>query len=140
MASEMNHWGKLVARALKARGVDTIFTLSGGHLFPIYDGAVAEEIRLIDVRHEANAAFAAEGWARLTRGPGVAAATAGPGVFNSINGLATAQKNGTPMVLLGGRAPESRWGRGSLQEVDHVPVAAPLTKLSATGNDKPIAQ
>jgi acetolactate synthase-1/2/3 large subunit len=140
MASEMTHWGKLVAKGLKARGVDTIFTLSGGHLFPIYDGAVAEEIRLIDVRHEGNAAFAAEGWARLTRGPGVAAATAGPGVFNSINGLATAQKNGTPLILLGGRAPESRWGRGSLQEVDHVPVVAPLTKLSSTGNNQPVSQ
>ena len=140
MASEMSHWGKVVAKALKARGVDTIFTLSGGHLFPIYDGAVAESIRLIDVRHEGNAAFAAEGWARLTRGPGVAAVTAGPGVFNATNGRASAQKNGSPLLLLGGRAPESRWGRGSLQEVDHVPVASSLTKLSVTAGGSPLSQ
>jgi acetolactate synthase-1/2/3 large subunit len=128
----MDHWGKLVAKILKSRNVDVIFTLSGGHIFPIYDGAVAEGIRLLDVRHEASATFAAEGWARLTRSIGVAAVTAGPGVFNSINGLAQAQKNGVPLVLLGGRAPESRWGMGSLQEIDHVPVCAPLTKRSET--------
>ncbi|HVE75889.1 MAG TPA: thiamine pyrophosphate-binding protein, partial [Actinomycetota bacterium] len=67
MASGMTHWGTSAAKGLKARGVDTIFTLSGGHLFPLYDGAVSEEIRLIDVRHEATAAFAAEAWGRLTR-------------------------------------------------------------------------
>lgn len=132
MPSEVTHWGVLVADALKARGVDTIFTLSGGHLFPIYDGAVRREIALIDVRHEANAAFAAEGWARLRRHAGVAAVTAGPGVFNAMNGIASAQKNGSPLIVLGGRAPESRWGRGSLQEIDHVPAVAPLTKMSQT--------
>jgi acetolactate synthase-1/2/3 large subunit len=136
MSSEMTHWGTVVADALKARGIDTIFTLSGGHLFPLYDGAVRSEIRLIDVRHEGNAAFAAEGWARLRREPGVAALTAGPGVFNAMNAVATAEKNNTPLVILGGRAPESRWGKGSLQEVDHVPVLAPLTKraVTATGD------
>lgn len=136
----MSHWGSLVAKALKSRGVDTIFTLSGGHLFPIFDGAVGEGIRLIDVRHEASAAFAAEGLARLKRSVGVAAVTAGPGVFNAINGLASAQKNGSPLVLLGGRAPESRWGRGSLQEVEQVPVAASLTKRSETAVAKVVSQ
>ncbi|MEO7804546.1 MAG: acetolactate synthase [Actinomycetota bacterium] len=135
MASEMTHWGKGVSAALKARGVDTIFTLSGGHIFPIYDGAVADGIRLIDFRHEQSAAFAAEGWARLGRRPGVAAVTAGPGVLNAINPLATAQMNGSSLVLLGGRAPESRWGMGSLQEIDHLPVVASLCKHSATAGD-----
>lgn len=132
MSTQISHWGGRVAEALKARGVDTIFTLSGGHIFPIYDGAVNSDIRLIDVRHEASAAFAAEGWGRLRRHVGVAAVTAGPGVFNAMNGIATASKNGSPLVVLGGRAPESRWGMGSLQEIDHVPVAAPLCKRSET--------
>lgn len=129
---EITHWGRLVAEALKARNVDVIFTLSGGHLFPIYDGAVEGKIDLVDVRHEATAGFAAEAWGRLTRTVGVAAVTAGPGVFNAVNAMAQAQKNGAPLVVLGGRAPESRWGMGSLQEIDHVPVCAPLTKRSET--------
>src|SRR3989337_1741767 len=108
MSSGMTHWGTVVTDALKVRGVDTIFTLSGGHIFPIYDGAVGADIKLIDVRHEATAAFAAEAWARLTRGVGVAAVTAGPGVFNAVNGMASAQKNGAALLLLGGRAPETR--------------------------------
>jgi acetolactate synthase-1/2/3 large subunit len=71
--------GHLIARRLRASGVDTVFTLSGGHLFSIYDGCRAENIRLIDTRHEQTAAFAAEGWSKVTRVPGVAALTAGPG-------------------------------------------------------------
>jgi acetolactate synthase-1/2/3 large subunit len=140
MSQEISHWGNLVAGALKARAIDTIFTLSGGHLFPIYDGAVRQGIRLIDVRHEASAAFAAEAWARLRRHAGVAALTAGPGIFNAINGLATAQKNRSALVILGGRAPESRWGKGSLQELDHVPVVAPLTKRAETAGPKVLSQ
>lgn len=136
----MTHWGSLVAKAMKARGVETYFTLSGGHLFPIYDGTEQEGIRLIDVRHEATAGFAAEAWGRLTRHVGVAAVTAGPGVFNSINALATAQKNNSPLVVLGGRAPESRWGMGSLQEIDHVPVCAPLTKRAETAGPDVLTQ
>jgi thiamine pyrophosphate-dependent acetolactate synthase large subunit-like protein len=106
--------------------------LSGGHLFPLYDGAQAAGIRLIDVRHESSAAFAAEGWARLGRCAGVAAVTAGPGVFNAVTGLASAARNGSPVLLLGGRAPAATWGLGALQEIDHVPVAAPLTKHAGT--------
>jgi len=140
MFSGMTHWGKGAVAALTARGVDTIFTLSGGHLFPLYDGAVEKGIRLIDVRHEASAAFAAEAWGRLSRSVGVAAVTAGPGVFNAINGLASAQKNGSPLVLLGGRAPESRWGMGSLQEIDHVPVAASLCKRAETASEQVVTQ
>ncbi|HVF11794.1 MAG TPA: acetolactate synthase [Actinomycetota bacterium] len=140
MSSGMTHWGTVVTDALKARGIDTIFTLSGGHIFPIYDGAVGADIKLIDVRHEATAAFAAEAWARLTRGVGVAAVTAGPGVFNAVNGLASAQKNGAALLLLGGRAPETRWGMGSLQEIDHVPVMAPLSKIAMTASDQALRE
>lgn len=128
----LTHWGFHAMAALTAHGVDTLFTLSGGHIFLLYDAARAAGARLIDVRHEQTAGFAAEAWARLSRGPGVAAVTAGPGVFNAINAVATAQKNGSAMVLLGGRAPQWRWGRGSLQEVDHVPVLAPLAKAAWT--------
>jgi acetolactate synthase-1/2/3 large subunit len=126
------HGGRLVARRLKAHGVTKLFTLSGGHLFSIYDGCRAEGIDIVDVRHEASATFAAEGWAKVTREPGVAALTAGPGVTNGMSAIASAQQNHSPVLVLGGRAPAMRWGQGSLQEIDHVPFVRPLVKLAAT--------
>lgn len=108
------HAGRLIARRLKASGIDTVFTLSGGHLFSIYDGCREEGIRLIDTRHEQTAAFAAEGWSKVTRVPGVAALTAGPGITNGMSAMAAAQQNQSPLVVLGGRAPALRWGMGSL--------------------------
>jgi acetolactate synthase I/II/III large subunit len=126
------HGGRLVARRLKAHGVSRLFTLSGGHLFSIYDGCREEGIEIVDVRHESTAAFAAEGWAKVTREPGVCALTAGPGVTNGMSAMASAQANHSPMIVLGGRAPAMRWGQGSLQEIDHVPFVRPLTKLAAT--------
>jgi acetolactate synthase-1/2/3 large subunit len=126
------HGGRLVARRLKAHGVTKLFTLSGGHLFSIYDGCRAEGIDIVDVRHESTAAFAAEGWAKVTREPGVAALTAGPGVTNGMSAIASAQANHSPVLVLGGRAPAMRWGQGSLQEIDHVPFVRPLVKLAAT--------
>ena len=126
------HGGRLVAKRLKAHGVSKLFTLSGGHLFSIYDGCREEGIDIVDVRHEQSAAFAAEGWAKATRETGVCALTAGPGVTNGMSGLASALMNGSPMLALGGRAPAARWGMGSLQEIDHIPFVAPLTKLART--------
>jgi acetolactate synthase-1/2/3 large subunit len=126
------HGGRLIARRLKAWGVSKLFTLSGGHLFSIYDGCRSEGIEIVDVRHESTAAFAAEGWAKVTREPGVCALTAGPGVTNGMSAMASAQANHSPMLVLGGRAPAGRWGMGSLQEIDHVPFVRPLTKLAAT--------
>jgi acetolactate synthase-1/2/3 large subunit len=126
------HGGRLVAKRLKAHGVTKLFTLSGGHLFSIFDGCRTEGIDIVDVRHESAAAFAAEGWAKVTRQPGVAALTAGPGVTNGMSAIASAQQNNSPMLVLGGRAPAMRWGQGSLQEVDHVPFVRPLVKLAAT--------
>jgi thiamine pyrophosphate-dependent acetolactate synthase large subunit-like protein len=131
-ASKTFHGGRLIARRLKAHGVSKLFTLSGGHLFSIYDGCREEGIEIVDVRHESTAAFAAEGWAKVTREPGVCALTAGPGVTNGISAMASAQANHSPMIVLGGRAPAMRWGQGSLQEIDHVPFVRPLTKLAAT--------
>ncbi|HEV2980308.1 MAG TPA: acetolactate synthase [Solirubrobacteraceae bacterium] len=126
------HGGRLVARRLRAHGVSRLFTLSGGHLFSIYDGCRAEGIDIVDVRHESSAAFAAEGWAKVTREAGVCALTAGPGVTNGMSAMASAQANHSPIVVLGGRAPALRWGQGSLQEIDHVPFVRPLCKLAAT--------
>ena len=126
------HGGRIVAGALRSRGVDHLFTLSGGHLFSIYDGCKEEGIGLVDVRHEQTAAFAAEGLAKATRGVGVAALTAGPGVTNGISAIAGAQANGSPICVLGGRAPEMRWGSGSLQEIDHLPFVSPLVKSAQT--------
>src|SRR5690349_1914682 len=131
-ATDTLHGGRLVARRLKAHGVTKLFTLSGGHLFSIYDGCREEGIDLVDVRHEQAAAFAAEGWAKATREPGIAALTAGPGVTNGMSAIASAQANGSPIVVLGGRAPAMRWGMGSLQEIDHVPFVAPLVKSART--------
>jgi acetolactate synthase-1/2/3 large subunit len=132
MAEETVHGGRLVARALRAAGVRTLFTLSGGHLFSVYDGCLAEGIALVDTRHEQTAAFAAEGWSKVTRGIGACALTAGPGVTNGMSAVASAAENHSPMLVLGGRAPELRWGQGSLQELDHVPFIAPLTRMAAT--------
>ena len=126
------HGGRLVAKRLKAHGVSKLFTLSGGHLFSIYDGCREEGIGLVDVRHEQSAAFAAEGWAKATRQPGVCALTAGPGVTNGMSALASALQNASPLLVLGGRAPGFRWGQGSLQEIDHLPFVAPLSKLART--------
>jgi len=129
------HGGRLVARTLASRGVSHLFTLSGGHLFSIYDGCKAEGIEVVDTRHEASAAWAAEGFAKATRQAGVCALTAGPGVTNGMSPMAGAQQNRSPLVVLGGRAPEMRWGSGSLQEIDHVPFVAPLTKSAQTVKD-----
>ena len=126
------HGGRIVAKALKSRGVEHLFTLSGGHLFSIYDGCKDEGIGIVDVRHEQTAAFAAEGIAKATRGIGVAALTAGPGVTNGMSAIAGAQANGSPICVLGGRAPEMRWGSGSLQEIDHLPFVSPLVKSAET--------
>jgi acetolactate synthase-1/2/3 large subunit len=115
--------------------VSKLFTLSGGHLFSIYDGCREEGIELIDVRHEQTAAFAAEGWSKVTRTPGVCALTAGPGVTNGMSAIASAGQNHSPLLVLGGRAPQMRWGQGSLQEIDHVPFVRPLVKLAATPSE-----
>ena len=126
------HGGRLVAQTLRSRGVEHLFTLSGGHLFSIFDGCREEGIGLIDVRHEQSATFAAEGYAKATRRVGVAALTAGPGVTNGISAMAGAEANGSPICVLGGRAPEMRWGSGSLQEIDHLPLVSPLVKSAET--------
>ena len=132
MGTESLHAGRLIARRLRASGIDTVFTLSGGHLFSIYDGCRSEGVRLIDTRHEQTAAFAAEGWSKVTRVPGVAALTAGPGITNGMSAMAAASQNQSPLLVLGGRAPALRWGMGSLQEIDHVPFVAPLCRYAAT--------
>ena len=124
--------GELVALALKRAGVSHLFTLNGAHIWPILLGANEHGIRLIDTRHEQSAAFAAEGWAKVTRECGVAAVTAGPGVTNSASALAQAQGSDSPMLVVGGRAPIARWGMGSLQEMDHVEVVRSLTKRAMT--------
>ena len=132
MTVDSGNAGELVALALKRAGVSHLFTLNGGHIWPILTGATEHGIRIIDVRHEQSAAFAAEGWAKVTRECGVAAVTAGPGVTNSTSALAQAQGSDTPMFVIGGRAPIARWGMGSLQEMDHVEVVRSITKKALT--------
>jgi len=126
------HGGDLAVAVLRQHGVAEMFTLSGGHVFPLYDAAHRTGLRIVDVRHEQTAVFAAEGTGKLTRRPGLAVLTAGPGVTNGISAVTTARFNGSPVVVLGGRAPQWRWGAGSLQEIDHVPLLAPVTVHAAT--------
>ncbi|WP_211357257.1 acetolactate synthase [Nocardioides rubriscoriae] len=133
------HSGELAVAAARAHGVETMFTLSGAHVFPMYDGAVKTQqegqgppVRLLDVRHEQTAAFAAEATGKLTRVPGLAVLTAGPGVTNGVSAIAQAQFAGSPMVVVGGRAPQNRWGTGSLQELDQPPIVASISKHAAT--------
>ena len=130
--SDSGNTGELIAIALKRAGVSHLFTLNGGHIWPILAGAVEHDIRIVDVRHEQSAAFAAEGWAKVTRQCGVAAVTAGPGVTNSITALAQAQSGDSAMFVIGGRAPVARWGMGSLQEMDHLGVVRSLVKKAVT--------
>ncbi len=120
--------GDLVARAIKQEGVDTIFTLCGGHVQAIYDSCIDENVRVIDVRHEQVAGHAAEGWSRATRRCGVAVVTAGPGVTDCVTAIANAWHNRSPLLVIGGRNPLSRFEMGSLQEMDHVELLRPITK------------
>ena len=125
----MSHGGRLAAKALKAAGVECVFTLSGGHVMGIYDGCLDEGIKVIDVRHEQAAVHAADAWARLNPGRvGVAILTAGPGVTDGVTGVANAWRANSPILVIGGQGPFNNLRRGSLQEMDHVSVMKPITK------------
>src|SRR6476659_7346431 len=128
------HSGELAVAVARAHGVQTMFTLSGAHVFPMYDGAVKADppMRILDVRHEQTAAFAAEATGKLTRVPGLAVLTAGPGVTNGVSAIAQPQFAGSPMVVVGGRAPQNRWGSGSLQELDQPPIIESISKQART--------
>jgi acetolactate synthase I/II/III large subunit len=122
------HGGWLVAKILKREGVEVVFTLSGGHVAGIYDGCIREGIRVVDTRHEQAAVHAAEGWAKVTRKPGVALLTAGPGVTDGITGVANAYLAGSPVLVIGGAAPQGLWDRGALQEMGQIDLLRPITK------------
>ena len=125
----MSHGGVLAAKALKAAGVECVFTLSGGHVMAIYDGCIDEGIRVVDVRHEQAATHAADAWARLNPGRvGVAILTAGPGVTDGVTGVANAWRANSPILVFGGQGPFNNMRRGSLQEMDHVSLMRPITK------------
>lgn len=125
----MSHGGVLAAKALKAAGVECVFTLSGGHVMAIYDGCIDEGIKVVDVRHEQAATHAADAWARLNPGKvGVAILTAGPGVTDGVTGVANAWRANSPILVFGGQGPFNNLRRGSLQEMDHVSLMKPITK------------
>jgi acetolactate synthase-1/2/3 large subunit len=132
---ELISGGHLVAKALKAEGVEAIFTLCGGHIIDIYDGCVDEGIEVIDVRHEQVAAHAADGYARITGRPGCAVVTAGPGTTDAVTGVANAFRAESPMLLIGGQGALSQHKMGSLQDLPHVDMMAPITKFAATVPD-----
>src|SRR5436305_63976 len=124
--------GHLVAKALKAEGVDTIFTLCGGHIIDIYDGCIDEGIRIIDVRHEQVAAHAADGYARQTGRLGCVVTTAGPGCTNAVTGIATAFRSESPVLHIGGQSALNQWKMGGLQDLPHVDMMRPITKFAST--------
>lgn len=130
------HGGVHAVDVARAHGVETLFTLSGAHVFPMYDGAVKADppMPIIDVRHEPSAVFAAEAIGKLTRKPGLAVLTAGPGVTNGVSPVAQAHFSGSPLVVIGGRAPTGRWGTGSLQELDHPPIFQTVSKSAKTAH------
>jgi acetolactate synthase-1/2/3 large subunit len=123
--------GRLAAQAIAAEGVDTVFTLSGGHLLPAYEGCRLEGIRVVDVRHEQSAAHAAEAWGRVRRACGVALVTAGPGVTGTVTAVASAHVAQAPLVLVGGARPLAQTERGALQELDQLSILKPITKWAA---------
>jgi thiamine pyrophosphate-dependent acetolactate synthase large subunit-like protein len=129
------HGGHLVAQVLRREGVSNLFTLSGGHIAPIYDGCVAEGIRIVDFRHEQSAVHAADGWARVTLQPGIAAVTAGPGVTDAVTGIANAHYANSPVVVLSGKNPIVEFEMGSLQEMDQVTLVSSITKWARTCYD-----
>src|SRR5215211_8418853 len=129
------HGGRLIAQVIKQERIPNLFTLSGGHIAPIYDGCVAEGIRIVDFRHEQSAAHAADAWARLTLRPGVAAVTAGPGVTDAVTGIANAFYANSPMLVLSGKNPIFEFGMGSLQEMDQVTLVRSITKWAKTCYD-----
>jgi acetolactate synthase-1/2/3 large subunit len=131
----MESGGHLVARALKAEGISHLFTLCGGHIQNIYDGCLDYGIRVVDTRHEQSAAHAADGWARVTGRPGVAAVTAGPGVTDAVTAVANAQRAQVPMLLIGGAGPKGLADKGSLQDMDHVSLMRSITKWSVSVPD-----
>ncbi len=124
--------GHLVAKALKSEGVDTIFTLCGGHIIDIYDGCIDEGIRIIDVRHEQVAAHAADGYARQTGKLGCVVTTAGPGCTNAVTGIATAFRSESPVLHIGGQSALVQWKMGGLQDLPHVDMMRPITKFAST--------
>ena len=131
-----SHGGVQALDVARAHGASTMFTLSGAHVFPLYDAAVIAypPMPIVDVRHEPSAVFAAEAIGKLTRTPGLAVLTAGPGVTNGVSPVAQAMFAGSPLVVIGGRAPAGRWGSGSLQELDHPPIFQTITKSSTTAH------
>ncbi|RJO66908.1 MAG: acetolactate synthase [Myxococcales bacterium] len=134
---ELLHGGQVVAKALKKEGVSHLFTLCGGHIQAIYDGCLSEGIRVVDTRHEQTAVHAADGWARVTGQPGVAAVTAGPGVTNAVTAIASAYRAQAPMVVIGGQGsriygPFGGQDRGSLQEMNSLDMLRPITKWAVS--------
>ena len=121
-----------MAKALKAEGIEVIFTLCGGHIIDIYDGCIDEGIKVIDVRHEQVAAHAADGYARVTGRPGCAVVTAGPGTTDAITGVANAFRAESPMLLIGGQGALNQHRMGSLQDLPHVDIMKPITKFSSS--------
>ncbi len=128
------HGGRLMADALRRQGIDTIFTLGGGHIVELLDGCIDAGIRVVDMRHEGAASMAAEGWALVTGSTGVAAVTAGPGFTNALTGFVDACVGNVPMVLVAGRTALRQAGRGAVADVDQRAIAMPVAKWAATCN------
>src|SRR6478672_1414210 len=129
----------LVARFLKARGVDRVFALCGGHIMPMWMRLDAEGIRLVDVRDERAAVYMAHAHAELTGGLGVAMVTAGPGVTNAMTGIANAHVSRAPVLVLSGTAPRPQENRGGLQDLEHTQLLRSITRYARTVREPALA-
>jgi len=125
----------LIARFLKARGVERVFALCGGHIMPIWMRLDAEGIQIIDVRDERAAVYMAHAHAELTGQIGVALVTAGPGVTNSMTGIANAHTARASVLILSGTPPQPQENRGALQDMNHIEFVKPLTRYARTVRD-----
>src|SRR5882762_7450544 len=132
MLRAMTHGGDIIADVLARHGVTHLFTLCGGHISPILTGAKARGLRVVDVRDEANAVFAADAVARMTGNIGVAAVTAGPGVTNTVTAVKNAQMAQSPIIIFGGSTATLLKGRGALQDIDQMSLMKPLTKWATS--------
>ncbi len=119
---------QLVAKALLEKEVETIFTLSGGHITPIYQFLEDTGVRLFDTRHEQAAVFMAEAWGRMTRKPGIAMVTAGPGFTNALSGVANAKQANSPLLLISGCVGVSACEKLDLQDMPQAPIIEPMVK------------
>ena len=130
MENQLISGASLLIQAMQGSGVETLFSLSGNQIMPIYDACIDSDIRIVHTRHESSAVFMADAYAQLSAGPGVALVTAAPGFANALGALYSAKMAESPVILLSGDSPVARDGQFAFQEFDQLKAASAFVKLS----------